>query len=370
MNIILKGQLSYMNQYYDVVGVTSYDPKHFEDIKVREGIRMKIVNMTRSISPFKDLKSLWQLYRLFKSERPHIVHTHTPKAGLLGMIASRMARVPVRLHTVGGMPLMEINGSKRILLNMLERLTYGLANKVYPNSKGLEQFIIQEKFCARDKVQVLANGGSNGVNTDFFRPDFDHFNQPKKISLRKDIGIDKNDFVFFFCGRIAKEKGIAELLEAFEALQKQHENIKLLLIGLLETHYGTLSPEVIVKLKENNAIIHPGRADDVRPYYAISDVFVLPTYREGFPNAVLEAGAMGLPQIVTDINGCNEIVEHNVNGLIIPVKDSGMLYESMKNLIENHALRSRLADNARKVIFDKFRCEFVWNAMKDEYDRF
>jgi glycosyltransferase involved in cell wall biosynthesis len=367
MNIILKGQLSYMNQYYEVVGVSSYDAKHTQDIINREGIRVESISIARAISPLKDLISLWKLFRFIKKENPDIVHTHTPKAGLLGMLAAFMAGVPARLHTVGGLPLTEAQGFKKILLVALERFTYSLAHRVYPNSKGLE-VIIRSEILDSPKIKVLANGGSNGIDTTRFYIESLINEGYDRKEFRRKLGLDEGDFVFFFCGRIAREKGIVELMDAVDYLQVKHSHMKLLLIGLLEEHYGVLDSRDIARLKSNKNIIHPGRVDDVRPYYAASDCFVLPTYREGFPNAVLEAGAMGLPQIVTDINGCNEIVSQNINGTLIPPKDTEALHRAMEQMMTDHSYRAMIKNASRKVVVDKFRKEFVWEAIKGEYD--
>lgn len=364
MNIILKGQLAYMNQFYEVVGVTGRDEKHFYEIAQREGIRMIPIELSRVISPFKDLKSLFQMYFMMLREKPDIVHTHTPKAGLIGLLAAKLAGVPVRLHTVGGIPWMEVFGFKRNMLKQIEKITYGLAHRVYPNSKGLIQFIHEQKICPSEKVKLLANGGSNGINTDYFVP------QPElKQTLRLKQGINDNEIVLGFVGRIAREKGINEWLTAFEEVRKQFK-VKILLIGLFEKTYGGLTSEVEEKIQNDSDILFLGRFDDVRPYYNMMDIFVFPSYREGFPNAVLEACAMGLPVIATDINGCNEIIQNGVNGILIEPKSSEAIYKALLNLLENKELRLKLGEQARTEVVKKFRRENIWRALKDEYDTF
>ncbi|MBK8622515.1 MAG: glycosyltransferase family 4 protein [Saprospiraceae bacterium] len=364
MNIILKGQLAYMNQFYEVVGVTGRDEKHFCEIAQREGIRMIPIELSRVISPFKDLKSLFQMYFMMLREKPDIVHTHTPKAGLIGLLAAKLAGVPVRLHTVGGIPWMEVFGFKRNMLKQIEKITYGLAHRVYPNSKGLIQFIHEQKICPSEKVKLLANGGSNGINTDYFVP------QPElKQTLRLKQGINDNEIVLGFVGRMAREKGINEWLTAFEEVRKQFK-VKILLIGLFEKTYGGLTSEVEEKIQNDPDILFLGRFDDVRPYYNMMDIFVFPSYREGFPNAVLEACAMGLPVIATDINGCNEIIQNGVNGILIKPKSSEAIYKALLNLLENKELRLKLGEQARTEVVKKFRRENIWRALKDEYDTF
>lgn len=371
MNIILKGQLAFMNQYFEVVGVTSYDEKHFNDCAKREGIRMIPLEMERSISPLKDIISLWKLYKLFRKEKPQIVHTHTPKAGLLGMMAAKLARIPVRLHTVGGMPLTESKGLKRFFLGMTERITYYCSSMIYPNSFGLLEIIKENHFCNNEKLKVIANGGSNGINADYFNPLA--FENPERLreDTRRILGISEDDFVFLYVGRIAKEKGISELFTAFSQLQPDTEKpVKLLMIGTFEKDYGVLDEETKQRIIEHPAIITPGRFDDVRPYYMVSDTYVLPSYREGFPNTLLEAGAMELPIITTDINGCNEIVKDNFNGVLVPVKDVVSLKNAMSKVLKDDGFRVGLKSKARSFVVSRFRRELIWDGLLNEYQSF
>ncbi|MBK9150481.1 MAG: glycosyltransferase family 4 protein [Saprospiraceae bacterium] len=361
MNIVLKGQLSYLSREFDITGITSYDPKHFEEIRSREKISLMAVEMERTISPLKDLKSLWQLFSIFRKDKPHIVHTHTPKAGLLGMLAAYLAGVEIKIHTVGGIPWMEVKGAKRGLLKAMEKLTYACADRIYPNSKGLMQFIINEKICPLSKLKVLGNGGSNGINTSHFTR-----NENDRQRLRAQYNIGDDEMLLGFVGRIAREKGITEWLEAFDLLRQKYK-VKILLVGLFEKTYGGLSEETEDRILNDPYIVYPGRADDVRPFYAMMDIFVFPSYREGFPNAVLEACAMELPVIATDINGCNEIIEDKVSGLLIPPKSSSAIENAVSLLIDRPEMRKALAMSARAAVVEKFSNEIVWNAVREEY---
>jgi glycosyltransferase involved in cell wall biosynthesis len=367
MNIILKGQLAFMNKYFEVIGISSHDEKHLSEVGEREGIVTHAIEMPRTISPVKDLIALCKLFIYFKKVKPTIVHTHTPKAGLLGMLASKFAGVPIRLHTVGGLPLVEVEGAKRVLLNFIEKLTYACAHNVYPNSKGLKQIIIENNFCDESKLKVLGNGGSNGINTTFFAPNYIENANEERENLRQKLQIESNDLVFCFVGRIATEKGIVELLDVFEELQANHK-IKLILVGTFEKHYGILGDDIKERIEKNTSILFLGRFDDVRPYYAMSDIYVFPSYREGFPNSVLEASAMSLPCIVTDINGCNEIIEDGINGLLIKPKDRIELKSAMQKLIDNPIYRNELASNARPHVEKYFKREVVWDALLGEYN--
>jgi glycosyltransferase involved in cell wall biosynthesis len=353
-----------MSTHFEVLAVSS-PGKVLDDVSVHEGVRTAPVQMTRAVTPVKDLKALWSLYRLFKKERPAIVHTHTPKAGLLGMMASRMAGVPIRLHTVAGLPLMENKGFKKRVLEFTEKLTYRYATKVYPNSSVLARYILDNKYCKKDKLKVLGNGSSNGIDMDFFQSNSELVNTAAK--LRESLGIQENDFVFVFIGRLVKDKGIEELTAAFSRLKQKHTNVKLLLVGPYEPELDPLSDEANNTIKTDKDIIQVDFQQDIRPYLLLSQVLAFPTYREGFPNVPMQAGCLHLPSIVTDINGCNEIVDHRKNGLIIPVKNVEALLEAMDLLLTDQALYLTLKSNARRLIAERYEQKYFWGLLLNEY---
>ena len=360
---LLSGQLGYMNQFYTVIGVSS-DQEYLQRVGEKENIEVEAIEMTRQITPMQDLVSVYKLYRFFKKQKPFIVHTHTPKAGTVGMLAAKLAGVPHRLHTIAGLPLLEATGSKRKLLNFVEKATYLCATKIYPNSFGLNTIIIQEKFCSPDKLKVLGNGSTNGIDTAFFNAE--KFSLEEKISLKEKLGILPDDFVFIFVGRLVSDKGINELIKAFKKIESK--NSKLLLVGALETELDPLFPETLHEIEVNPNIISVGYQNDVRPYFAISAALVFPSYREGFPNVVMQAGAMGLPSIVTNINGCNEIIIEGKNGVIIPVKNTPAIYDAMQRMISEAHFWQELQNNARSMIVDRYEQEVVWNAILKEYN--
>lgn len=363
---LLGNQLTYMNQFFEVTAISS-DKKELERVGKELGVKTYAVDMTRKITPLADLKSLYQMYHCLKKEKPHIVHTHTPKAGLIGMLAAKMAGVKVRLHTVAGLPLMETSGIKRILLNFIEKLTYACAMKVYPNSYGLKDFILKEGFCKEDKLKVIANGSTNGIDTNYFDPNL--FSEEKKSNLRFELGIDENDFVFIFVGRLVKDKGINELVSAFLQTISDLKNFtsKLLLLGSVEQDLDPLLPSTLIEIRSNPNIISVGYQKDVRPYLAISNVLVFPSYREGFPNVVMQAGAMGLPAIVSNINGCNEIIIESSNGVIVNVKNEVMLKQAMQKISEDNAFYKKLSKNARMMIVERYQQQIVWDNLLNEY---
>lgn len=361
---LLEGQLTFMNNYYEVIAVSA-DKERLEKFGKENEVKTFWVNMTRSITPISDLRAVFKLYRFFKKEKPLLVHTHTPKAGIVGMMAAKMAGVPLRLHTVAGLPLLESSGLKRQILEKVEATTYRFATAVYPNSAGLRDIILAKKFTHPKKVKVLGKGSSNGIDTHYFDPE--KYSEEDKRKFRAELNIPAEDIVFVFVGRLVSDKGINELVAAFERLNRKNKATSLLLVGPFEEELDPLKPSVVKIIEPHPKIYLTGFKVDVRPYLAISDVLAFPSYREGFPNVVMQAGAMNLPSIVTDINGCNELISEGVNGLIIPVKDEQSLFEAMDLVTEDRELRKALAGNSRKEIRKFYERKEFWELLLKEY---
>lgn len=364
LKILLKGQLSYMNQFYDVIGVSSKDPVLAEVTEI-EGVRTKGIDMTRKITPFKDLKAVWQLYTFFRKEKPAIVHTHTPKAGTLGLLAALLAGVPNRLHTIAGLPLMEATGKKRLLLNTVEKITYACATKVYPNSNGLDEFVKKEKFTKSSKLKVIGEGSSNGVNVSHFNPAL--FSDIQKQDLKNSLGIAEDETILIFLGRIVNDKGIHELVDAFVNIASKYANVTLIVGGTPEKELDPIKPKTEELLHTHPKIKMAGWIEDVRPYLAISDVMVFPSYREGFPNVVMQAGAMGVPVIVSDINGSNEIIISGENGFIVPVKNTELLEKAIADFIEADSTKYS-SEKCRQMIVDRYDQKLIWKLLNEEYE--
>ncbi|MEE9348873.1 MAG: glycosyltransferase family 4 protein [Flavobacteriaceae bacterium] len=371
---LLENQLTFMSAHFDITAISA-DKERLEKFGLDNNVKTKHIELTRQITPLQDLKTLWQLYRFLKKEKPHIVHSHTPKAGTIGMLAAKLAGVSNRLHTIAGLPLLEATGLKRHILNVVEKITYAAATQILPNSYGLEKIILNEKFCKKDKLKVIANGSSNGINTAYFNPN--NYSVKDNEFLRASLNINKNDFVFIFVGRLVSDKGINELIAAFKKLNpvsSSDANVsssgvenKLLLVGSLETELDPLKKETLLAIENNKNIVSVGYQQDVRPYFAIANALTFPSYREGLPNVVLQAGAMSLPSIVTNINGCNEIIKHNENGLIISVKNKEAIFTAMTELLNNDSLYKKLKLNARKSIVTRYQQQVVWDALLEEY---
>lgn len=367
---LLGNQLTFINQYYEVTAVSA-DRKELKRIARKYGVKNHHVEMTRKISPLDDLVSVWKLYHFLKKQKPDMVHSHTPKAGIVGMMAGWLAGVPHRFHTVAGLPLMEAKGMRRVVLNNVEKLTYRFATNVYPNSFELHDVILREKFCVPAKLKVLGQGSSNGIDTAFFHKE--QIAPEKQTQLRRKLGILPDDFVYVFVGRLVGDKGINELVQAFKNLEStdpetQQRHLKLVLVGNLEKALDPLKSETTKEIEANPHILTVGFKDDVRPYFAISDALVFPSYREGFPNVVLQSLAMEVPAIVTNISGCSEIITEDHNGIIVPVKDETALEKAMKRLLMDSELYGRLKETSRKSVAP-YEQKMLWEALLAEYER-
>ena len=362
---LLKGQMAFMSKNGFNVTMISSDGDEVNDVIENEKCDYLIIPLTRKITPLRDLIATIRLYKLLRREKPDIVHTHTPKAGAVGMLASYLARVPIRLHTVAGLPLIEAKGIKRFILNFIEKFTYKLSTKVYPNSYGLKKIILNHRFASENKLKVIENGSSNGIDTSYFNPKL--HSKHDINSLKSKLGIKKNDFVFIFVGRLVGDKGINELVEVFNELCLSFNAIKLLLVGPFEDDLDPLNEKTKQLINSHDNIILAGYQNDVRIYFSISNSLVFPSYREGFPNVVMQAGAMGLPSIVSDINGCNEIIKNGYNGIIIPSKDIVSLKRAMLKMLKDKDFYLRCLSKSRLVITKKYEQKFFWKALLHEY---
>ena len=363
LHLLLKGQLKFLSKHFDVLAVSGYDAD-LETVKNREGVSIVSVTMKRSIAPFQDLISLYRLYKLFKKERPTIVHSITPKAGLLSIVAAKYANVPVRIHTFTGLVFPAKKGLFQKILILMDKVLCWHATHIIPEGAGVKQDLLDYKI-TKKPLQVIANGNVNGIDTTFFNSNT--ISEQQQQNLRNELGIDSSDFVFVFIGRLVADKGINELVRAFLSLEIP--NCKLLLVGPYETE-DPLQPETLKAIQQNDSILSVGFQHDVRPYLVISDCMVFPSYREGFPNVVMQAGAMGLPSIVTDINGSNEIIIEGFNGTIVPSKNVTALLRAMIRIKEDETWRNQLQSNARSSIISRYEQELVWEALLIKYKEF
>ncbi len=343
---------------YEVVVVTS-PGKELEAFKQRHpGDKTIELPMERHISLTKDMKSLWQMIKVMRKEKPYMVHSMTPKAGLLTMVAGWLTGVPVRVHTFTGLVWPTETGLKRKILMATDWLTCACATHIIPEGQGVLNDLKDYGVC-RKPMKVLGYGNVKGV-------DMDKFNPARFTEVQRDAEV----FRFVFVGRIVSDKGINELVSAFVRLNNEYPNTQLTLVGRYETNLDPLKSETL-KLIEDNLCIDacgPKYGDDLLLEYLKSDCFVMPSYREGFPNTVMEAGAMGLPSVVTDINGSREIIIHGENGIIVPSKDVDALYEAMKQMLLDKSAYEKMAANARPLIASRFEKSFVQDCLIKFYE--
>lgn len=355
---LLKGQLKMLSKYYNVLAVSS-PGDDMETIEEREGVRTIAIPMERRISLIKDFISLIRLIVLFAKERPDMVHSITPKAGLLSMLAAWITRVPVRMHTFTGLVFPTATGKMQKLLIAMDRLTCFCATHINPEGEGVKRDLVNYNITSKP-LHIIANGNVNGI-------DLEYFDKTPEVVEKACSYKKEGTFTFCFVGRMVRDKGINELVHSFLRLYQKDERVRLLLVGPFEKELDPVLPEVEEHILHHPGICYMGYQNDVRPFLVASDALVFPSYREGFPNVVIQAGAMGLPAIVTDINGCNEIVLPDLNGVIIPSKDEQALYESMKYFASHPVEVERMAANARPLIASRYEQRIVWNALLDEY---
>ena len=355
---LLKGQLKMLSKYYNVLAVSS-PGDDMETIEEREGVRTIAIPMERRISLIKDFISLIRLIVLFAKERPDMVHSITPKAGLLSMLAAWITRVPVRMHTFTGLVFPTATGKMQKLLIAMDRLTCFCATHINPEGEGVKRDLVNYNITSKP-LHIIANGNVNGI-------DLEYFDKTPEVVEKACSYKKEGTFTFCFVGRMVRDKGINELVHSFLRLYQKDERVRLLLVGPFEKELDPVLPEVEEHILHHPGICYMGYQNDVRPFLVASDALVCPSYREGFPNVVIQAGAMGLPAIVTDINGCNEIVLPDLNGVIIPSKDEQALYESMKYFASHPVEVERMAANARPLIASRYEQRIVWNALLDEY---
>ena len=360
LNTFCKGMLKELSEKYEVVALSS-PGEDLSTVAEREGVRTIAVPMERHISLSKDLKALVKMIKVLHREQPTMVHSMTPKAGLLCMIAAWLTRVPVRVHTFTGLVWPTSTGLKRKILMATDRLTCACATHIIPEGEGVKNDLIAGKI-TKKPLRVLGYGNVMGV-------DLTRCSKRDEVLSKMEV-LRSDKFTFLFVGRIVRDKGINELCQAFNRLSGDMQNLRLWLVGSYEDKLDPISDEARNIIKNNASIkfVGPQYGDDLLAYYGAADCFVFPSYREGFPNTVLEAGAMELPSIVTDINGSREIIEDGKNGLIIPSQNSQALYEAMRLMVYEKEKREYMAGNARKMIADRFEQRFVRKCLYDFYD--
>ena len=363
--VLLAGQPRFMSENGFNVIMISADGKEAKDLEKDEGCKHIVVPMTRRITPFQDVISFFKLRRVLKKYKPDIVHTHTPKAGLLGMLAARSLAVKVRIHTVGGLPLIIETGFKRWLLMLTEKLTYFGATEVWPNSRSMMNFIIENKLASAEKLAVIDNGSTNGI--DLIKFSKQSINEETKNKIKNSL--PPNGALKILCvGRMVKDKGIEELVSVFEKLQVHHK-LQLILIGPFEPQLDPLSSQTLDTIINNPKITHISWSDSIEYYMALADIFVHPSHREGFPNVILQAGAMHLPVICSNIPGNADIIQNEKTGLMFEVKNEDDLYAKLKFAIENKERTEKIAHTLYEEVTQLYSRKRIHEVILDTYNR-
>ena len=360
--IFFKGQPRLWKEQFEVWAVSS-EPDKLKQFADEEGISYKHIPMKREISLLADMVSFFRWIWLLLRERPYIVHGNTPKAALLSMVAAWITKRPVRIYMCHGLRYLGTEGKLRKLLLMMEKTTCRCATNVISVSKGVADLIVQDGLCPKEKMNVVGYGSAGGVDMEMYDPD------NVASDVRNDLKISEDAFVFTFVGRIVKDKGINELVAAFADINKRYPNTHLLLVGPMESVQNPVEESTLRMIELNENIHAVGMQKDVRPYLKVSDAFVLPSYREGFGVVLIEAGAMGIPCITTDITGCNEIIVPGENGAIVEPRNTEVLHDEMEKWITNSDLVKKMAGNSRRMVIERYDSNTVRERYFELYKR-
>jgi glycosyltransferase involved in cell wall biosynthesis len=362
----IRGQAAYMRARGGLaLSAVTPPSQQLDAFGQSERVPVHAVDLPRRITPFRDLVAVGRLVRHFRSVRPAIVHGHTPKGGLLGMLAAKIARVPVRVYTLHGLVHMTASGATRRLLMTSDRLACALADRVICVSESVRQVAIDEGICPEDKIIVLGSGSTNGVDAEGrYNPAL--VTPEARRYVRARHGIAPDDVVVGFVGRIVRDKGIEPLAEAWRDVRVRHPHARLMLIGPEETR-DAVPPEVLERLRADPSVVMVGEEYDLAPYFANMDLLVLPSWREGFGNVLIEAAGMAIPTVATAIPGCVNAVRDGETGTLVEPRDAGALGEAIERYLDDADLRRDHGAAGRSWVLRAFRPKDVWESIYQEY---
>ena len=363
----LKGQIRHFKEYGFHVDIASSPGNALVEFAESEGVKAFGIPISRAIAPIRDLVSVFRLWRMMRRARPVMVHAHFPKGGLLGMVAAWLARVPIRIYHVRGLRYASSKGLKRRLLQWTEIASCALAHQVLCVSHSVRGEAIAHGICRSTKIKALHHGSGNGVDAaGYYHPSRLHSDAAGQVRAR--FHIPQDALVAGFVGRIVRDKGWIELARAWTQLREEFANLHLLVVGPFEQHDPV--PEDVTRLLRTDSRIHlAGFEKDMPQLYSAMDVVVLPTYREGFPNVLLEAAAMERPVVATAVSGCLDAVVDGVTGTLVPLRDPSRLAAAISRYLQHPALRRQHGSAGRVRVLRDFRPELIWNAVLQEYQR-
>ncbi|MHB8486128.1 MAG: glycosyltransferase family 4 protein [Candidatus Acidiferrales bacterium] len=363
---LLRGQLRFFREAgFDVTVACSPDP-FLDSVACEERVRAEGIPMSREIDPLRDVLSFWRIWKCFRRLRPTLTSVSTPKAGLLGGLAAWLSRVPCRVYVLRGLRGETSRGARRFFLFFFERLTCRMAHRVICVSESLRQEAIASGVVASDQAIVLGAGSSNGVDVSRFAPTPERLRQAS--ALRTSLGIARDAAVAGFVGRFTRDKGIQDLLQAFSRLRESFPELRLLLVGEFEK--GDAVPAGIHnRIFADPQIICTGFVSDPVPYYHVMDILALPSHREGFPNAVLEAHAAGKPVVGARATGIVDAVSDGLDGILVPVGDAPALAEAIADLLRHPQLAGQMGRAGRERVEREFHPQRIWAALLEDYSR-
>lgn len=367
LKVLLEGQMKFIKEHGFNVIMVSSDGKERLDLIKDENCSHEIVRMTRKITPLSDLISLIKLCLIIRKYKPDIVHTHTPKAGLLGMLAAWICGIKIRIHTVAGLPLMTEKGIKLRLLKVIEKITYHFATQVWPNSPSLLEYIREHHFTSKKKLSIILNGSSNGIDLERFNTQ--NLSGTILEELKKSISYSTEFTYFLYAGRIVRDKGIEEFVSVFAEMAKTDDKIRLLLVGTYESNLDPLLSNITFEIVNNPSIIHISWTNNIEYYMALSDFFIFPSHREGFANVLLQAGAMELPVICSNIIGNIDLIKENDTGFLFKCNDSNSLKNTILEALRNRELAAKYATNLKNKIYQKYNRADVQEAILMSYNK-
>lgn len=364
--MFLDGQSKFMRKHGITLFALSSPGEELDAWAEREEVGVFGVPMARQITPWSDLIGLARIVRTIREVRPDIVHAHTPKGGLLGTLGALISGVPTRIYHMRGLPLTTATGMRRALLHTTEWIACRAATDVFCVSHSLRKQAIEERLADPHRIEVLAGGSGNGVDAlGRFNPE--KFTSAARNARRATVGVEADALVFGFVGRLVRDKGIRELVEAWSQVRAElPSTARLMVVGPYEER-DPVPPDVKAKLESDPSIVRVDFTRDTPELYAAMDVVVLPTYREGFPNVPLEAAAMGLPVIATQIPGCVDAVDDGTTGILVPPGDAGELAQAMKLYARSPSLRSQHGRAGRARVLHQFSRRAVHEALLARY---